>query len=197
MGRKDGRGLLMNHFGTKRLETTRLILRQFELGDAEAMYRNWASDSEVTKFLTWPTYSGSDDSRDVLEDWIANYSSDTFYHWAIVWKEIGQPIGSISVVRQSDDVGMVCFGYCIGKKWWGGGITAEAFAALITFFFEEVGASRIEAQHDPHNPNSGKVMLKCGLQFEGTMRKSGKNNQGICDLLGYAILSEDYFGRVK
>lgn len=39
----------MNHCGTKRLETERLILRRFVIGDAEAMYRNWASDGEVTK----------------------------------------------------------------------------------------------------------------------------------------------------
>ena len=44
----------MRHCGTQLLETERLILRRFEIGDAEAMYKNWASDSEVTKYLTWP-----------------------------------------------------------------------------------------------------------------------------------------------
>ena len=44
----------MNHLGTKKLETTRLILRPFVREDAAAMYRNWASDPEVTKFLSWP-----------------------------------------------------------------------------------------------------------------------------------------------
>ena len=38
----------MNHQGTKRLETARIVLRRFELADAQAMYDNWASDSEVT-----------------------------------------------------------------------------------------------------------------------------------------------------
>ena len=44
----------MRHCGTQLLETERLILRRFEIGDAEAMYRNWASDPDVTKYLTWP-----------------------------------------------------------------------------------------------------------------------------------------------
>lgn len=42
----------MNHKGTVTLETERLILRRFTMDDAEAMFRNWASDPEVTKYLT-------------------------------------------------------------------------------------------------------------------------------------------------
>lgn len=39
----------MNHNGTKVIETENLILRKFEISDAEAVYKNWASDSEVTR----------------------------------------------------------------------------------------------------------------------------------------------------
>ena len=46
----------MNHIGTIRLETDRLILRRFTMDDAEGMLNNWASDDEVTKYLTWPTH---------------------------------------------------------------------------------------------------------------------------------------------
>ena len=44
--------IFMNHCGTKQIETDRLILRRFESTDADAMFQNWASDPEVTKFLT-------------------------------------------------------------------------------------------------------------------------------------------------
>ena len=47
----------MEHKGTVTLETPRLILRRLTLAVAEPMYRNWASDPGVTKFLTWPTHS--------------------------------------------------------------------------------------------------------------------------------------------
>ncbi len=47
----------MNHCGTQRLETKRLVLRRLAVSDAEAMFRNWASDPEVTRFLTWPTHT--------------------------------------------------------------------------------------------------------------------------------------------
>ena len=88
---------------------------------------------------------------------------------------------------------MVHIGYCIGRKWWNNGITSEALKELIRFFFEEVCVNRIESRHDPRNPNSGKVMTKHGLKYEGTMRQSDINNQGICDAAFYALLSEDYF----
>ncbi|MDY4543698.1 MAG: hypothetical protein SPE00_00015 [Bacilli bacterium] len=42
----------MNHKGTTKLETNRLILRRFVIEDAKAMYENWSSEDEVTKFLT-------------------------------------------------------------------------------------------------------------------------------------------------
>lgn len=47
----------MENRGTKRLETDRLILRQFTAEDADSMFQNWASDSEVTTFLTWPPHT--------------------------------------------------------------------------------------------------------------------------------------------
>ena len=42
---------MMNKAGTQKIETQRLILRQFEIEDAEDMYHNWASDPEVTRFI--------------------------------------------------------------------------------------------------------------------------------------------------
>ena len=77
----------------------RLVLRRFVIEDAEAMFENWASDPEVTKYLTWPAHTSTDTSRAVLEDWISFYPRENYYQWAIVLKENGsEPIGSISAV---------------------------------------------------------------------------------------------------
>jgi ribosomal protein S18 acetylase RimI-like enzyme len=53
--------------------------------------------------------------------------------------------------------------------------------------------NRVESRHDPRNPNSGKVMMKAGLKFEGVLRQSDWNNQGVCDAVYSAVLAEDYF----
>ncbi|MEG2740330.1 GNAT family N-acetyltransferase [Clostridium sp.] len=185
----------MNHKGTNIIETENLILRKFELADSEAMYRNWASDPEVTKFLSWKPIDSVYVSESVIKGWIDEYENEKFYQWAIVLKSNrDEPIGCISIVRQDEEIGMVQVGYCIGRKWWNKGITSEALNALIKYFINEVKANRIEARHDPLNASSGKVMIKCKMKYEGTMRKADKNNQGICDYSMYAILAEDYIG---
>ena len=183
----------MEHLGTKELESKRLILRRFTLNDAQNVFKNWANDDEVTKYLTWPTHKDINTTKYVLEQWIKNYEKKDFYQWAIVLKEINEPIGSISSVKTDDEIKMVHIGYCIGKKWWNKGITSEALNVLLKYFFEEVGVNRIESRHDTNNPNSGKVMKKCGMKYEGLMRQADKNNQGLGDTVYYGILAEDYF----
>lgn len=181
----------MKHLGTKQLDTTRLMLRRFALEDARAMYENWASDPEVTQYLTWPAHSSLAVSETVTADWVSHYGEDNYYQWAIVLKELGEPIGSIAAVRVDDRAQLVHIGYCIGRNWWHQGIMSEALRAVIDFFMDEVGVNRVESRHDPRNPNSGAVMRKCGMTYEGTMRQSDWNNQGICDASWYAILAEE------
>lgn len=181
----------MKHCGTQRLDTERLILRRLVMEDAAAMYQNWASDKEVTKFLSWPAHTSQEISEYVIADWIKEYANENYYQWAIVLKDEGEPIGSIAVVRTDEDISMAHVGYCIGKAYWNKGITSEALKAVMDFLFDVVGANRVEAQHDPHNPNSGRVMKKCGMKYEGTLRSSYKNNQGICDACYYAILKSE------
>ncbi len=120
------------------------------------------------------------------------YENDNFYKWAIVLKGTGEPIGSISIVRINEKTNSVDIGYCIGFKWWNKRIVSEAFSSIISFVFEEMHVNRIEARHDSNNPNSGKVMIKCGLKYEGILRQSDYNNQGVVDAVYYSILASEY-----
>lgn len=182
----------MLHCGTQSISTERLILRRFSIDDAEAMYKNWASDPDVTKYLTWSPHTSIDVSKAILEEWIPSYSRKNYYHWAIVLKEHGSdPIGSIAAVHMNDDIAMVHIGYCLGKKWWHQGIMSEALNAVIDYFFNKVEVNRIESRHDPRNPHSGMVMKKCKMKYEGTMRSSDRNNQGICDACWYSLLKSE------
>lgn len=181
----------MKHLGTQTIETPRLILRRFSEADAQAMFENWASDPEVTKYLTWPTHESVEVSRAVLKDWVEAYERDDYYQWAIELKQLGQPVGSIAVVSNNDSLCLAHVGYCIGRRWWRQGITSEAMQAVMDYLFEEVGMNRVESRHDPRNENSGRVMRKCGMKFEGTHRQSDRNNQGICDASWYALLASE------
>lgn len=183
----------MEHKGTRIMETDRLILRPFQAGDEEFMFRNWASDPEVTKFLTWPTHESVDISAQVVESWEKENGNPSNYQWAVELKEIHEPIGSLSAVKTDDRTQSATVGYCIGRRWWGRGIVAEALEAVLAFFFDQVGMNCVNACHDPRNPNSGRVMRKCGMSYEGTWRAGGVNNQGVCDEVWYSILRDEYY----
>ena len=183
---------MLNHKGTEKLETKRLILRKFRMEDYLAMYNNWACEDIVTKFLTWPTHSNPEVTKSVLTDWINNYSKKDYYNWAIELKSEKTIIGNISVVNYREETMLAILGYCMGSKWWGNGIMPESASAVLKYLFEEVGFNRIAADHDKNNPKSGRVMQKIGMKYEGTLRKAGFCNQGIIDEVWYSILKDEW-----
>lgn len=182
----------MNKTGTERMETERLILRRLRITDAEDMYYNWASDPEVTRFLTWPVHSNVDVTRSLLSDWVSRYEDGGYFNWVIEDKSSGKAIGNISVVGMKESVESAEIGYCMSREYWGRGIMPEALKAVINFLFGTVELKRIAARHDVNNPRSGRVMEKAGMKYEGTLRGDGRNNQGICDMVVRAILRSDW-----
>ena len=181
----------MNKTGTQTIETHRLILRRLRAEDAEDMFINWASDPEVTRFLTWPAHTSVDVTRSLLSDWIPRYEDSGYFSWAIELKETGSVVGNISVVRLEEAIGEAEIGYCLGRAYWGRGIMPEALRAVIDYLFDTAGVNRIMAGHDVNNPKSGRVMEKAGMKPEGIRRGGGINNQGICDVACWSLLRSD------
>lgn len=182
----------MQKIGTKILDTKRLILRRFSPDDAEDMFQNWASDPEVTRFLTWPCHSSPDATRTLLEKWAAQYKDGGVFHWVIESKDCRQVIGSIAAMKLDEEIGSAEVGYCLSRRFWGQGIMPEALIAVMRFLFDEVGINRISSYHDVNNPRSGRVMEKAGMNYEGTLRQAAKNNQGICDVVVRAALRSEW-----
>ncbi len=181
----------MNKAGTQRIETSRLILRRFKPEDAEDMYSNWASDPEVTRYLTWQVHTSAMLTRNLLEDWITRYEDGGYFNWVMEYKETGKVIGNISVVRLNENTEAADMGYCMSRTYWGRGLMPEALTAVIKYLFDVVGLNRIAACHDVNNPKSGRVMDKAGMRQEGILRAAGKNNIGICDEVWHAIIRSD------
>jgi len=183
----------MTHLGTKTLETPRLILRQFRLSDAEDMYNNWANSPAVCRFLSWEPHKDAEETRQLLSRWVERYQNEKEYNWALELKELGQIIGNLSVVSLSDQHLHCELGYCMGERFWRKGLMPEAAERVIGFLFEEVGLNRIEAKHAAHNPASGRVMEKCGMAKEGTLRQRWLMHDGTLeDTNIWAILREDW-----
>ena len=114
---------MLTHQGTKTLRTNRLTLRRFTVEDANLMFENWANDTRVTRYLTWPAHTSPVFTKQLLESWCAEYEKPDFYNWAICLDN--HPIGNISAVEISERDESAALGYCIGTAYWRKGIMPE------------------------------------------------------------------------
>ncbi|MBP3703354.1 MAG: GNAT family N-acetyltransferase, partial [Lachnospiraceae bacterium] len=178
----------MKTIGTKQLETSRLCLRRFKISDAEAAYRNWTSDNEVSRYVRWETHKNVAETKSLLESWVSKYE-DGSYNWAVEVKETKELIGNISVIRMSEKNHNCEVGYCYGSAWWNQGYASEALKAVIDFLLSECGMYIVEAKHHSDNPASGRVMQKAGMTKEAVLneRRYNKETGDYHDLVYYSI----------
>ena len=149
------------------LETDRLRLRPFRLDDAEAMFSRWASDDEVTKYLTWPTHTDLEQTKAILARWVAEYEQPERLNFAIELKEEGNKlIGGIDVVHY--DEGMPVIGYNLSRAYWGRGIMTEACRRLLDYLFSQ-GYAEVRIAAMVENVGSRRVIEKCGGEYVDTV----------------------------
>lgn len=182
----------MNFIGTEKLETKRLILRKLSPDDAENIFKNWASDDEVTKYLIWESHKNLEITKEYLKNAVEEYENPKNFNWCIELKSIGEPIGTISCKNLDENVKKIEVGYCIGRRWWGNGIAAEALRKVIDFLIFKVGVNRVEAYHDVRNFASGRVMQKAGMKIEGLLREAYRFKSGVNDVYVYSALKKDF-----
>ncbi len=144
------------------LETNNLLLKQFRLDDAQAMFDNWASDPEVTKYLTWETHPNVEVTKAIIKEWVEEYKKPNTYRYAIMLKKTGELIGGIDVVKYTNGVPEI--GYCLAKKHWNKGYMTEACKALIKQLFD-AGFNKITIRAEEPNIGSNRVIEKCGFKF--------------------------------
>ena len=184
----------LTHTGTKEIETGRLRLRRFSLEDTNEIFREWANDERVVKYLTWERHGSAAETKTFLFEAIAGYEKNDSYLWGIELKESGGLIGSISSRITDERARISDIGYCLGERFWHSGYMPEALRAVLDYMFYEVNVNRIEACHSVNNPASGRVMEKAGMIKEGQRLRqkyiTGGGEYQDCDL--YALVKEDF-----
>ena len=180
------------------LETERLILRKMTLGDAEAMF-SYSCDPEVARHVLWSAYSDISEARNYLRYVLRSYRQDKPTSWAMELKETGRMIGTCGFMWVNEEHRSAEVGYSMSREYWNRGLMTEALSAVLKEGFENMGLHRIEAQHEVDNPASGRVMEKCGMRCEGTLRGRLYNKGRYVDVNLWAILLEEYLnlGRVR
>ena len=175
-------------------ETERLIIREWEIKDYQDLYE-YASLDEVTKYLSWPTYTDIEQAKTRIESLIIKYTEDINTHdYAIELKAEEKVIGSIGIVEFSPKAeGVAEIGYVLNPRFQGNGYMTEALKGMFVYIKKNQIAKRIVLRHDVENVKSGNVMKRAGMVFEGIIRKAGhKNNvRSRYDLAQYSILDEE------
>lgn len=176
----------MELLGTKTIETDRLILRKFQISDAEQMYTNWATDENTNRYVSWPMHKSVEETRTIVQNWIAEYEEISF-NWVVELKETHEIIGNIMVISISLKHSNCEIGYCYGSAYWGNGYATEALKAVIDYLLSECKFHVVEAKHLSLNPASGRVMEKAGMVKEATLkeRRFHKASGQYCDLIIY------------
>lgn len=176
--------------GVPILETNRLIIRQVSIEDIEYIY-NHMKNKEVRKYFEkfWP--KDIEGVERFVSEAVQRNENDQAAEWVIFLKDEKKVIGRIWFGKFLDWCSAVHVGYSLDHYYWSRGIVSEALDRVIAFGFDEMHLRRIEAWHDSSNIASGKVMVKCGLTFEGTLRERG--DSGNAEM--YSILETEYKGK--
>jgi [ribosomal protein S5]-alanine N-acetyltransferase len=150
-----------------RVLTDRLVLRRPEPGDVDAIFSRYASDPEVTRYLSFPTHRSLDDARAFVA-----YSDAEWRRWPagpflIESRGDGSLLGGTGLLFETPRRAMT--GYLLARDAWGRGYATEALAAIVGLA-GAVGVRRLFAHcHTAHLP-SAHVLEKCGFEREGVLR---------------------------
>jgi ribosomal-protein-alanine N-acetyltransferase len=177
----------MSTYSTPVLTTERLVLRPLKSADAAALFAIF-SDPAVVRF--WSTEAWTDISS--AETAIAKaqecYRDETDIRFGVELVRGGQLIGTVNLHHFFNQNKRCELGYAIASAHWGQGYASEALEAALEHGFREVGLNRIEADIDPRNEASGRVLEKLGFRKEGVMPQRWLVHGVYADTVNYGLL---------
>jgi [ribosomal protein S5]-alanine N-acetyltransferase len=148
-----------------RIETERLVLREFQRADLEALARI-LSDPAVMKF-SLTGVSSVDQVREKIESFLACYQVFGFGKWAVVLRESSELLGYCGIaVEQIDGNDEKELGYRLDSKYWGRGLATEAASAAIKCGFERFNLPYILGIVECENIASVRVLEKVGMRHQ-------------------------------
>lgn len=149
-----------------KIETERLILRNFRLEDFEELAPIMA-DPKGMKFSRTGNVLSVSETQDKITGFIASYKKHGFGKWAVIFKEHRRLIGYCGIaVEQVDNKDEKEIGYRLDSKYWNQGLATEAAAATIQYGFETFHFPYILGIADRENKASIRVLKKLGMIYQ-------------------------------
>jgi [ribosomal protein S5]-alanine N-acetyltransferase len=173
------------------LDTERLQLRWVDAGDAAALFALF-SDPQVTRYWSTPAWTSIAQGHAMIEESLASYRDGTSLRFAIVIQETGELAGHIRLYDFFDSNRRCDIGYALAPAHWGKGYLSEAMKSTLDYAFTHLDMNRIEADIDPRNDASQKLLERMRFQREGYMRERWIVNGEVCDTAFYGLLKSDW-----
>lgn len=146
--------------------TDRLLLRRLRYEDAEEIFYTYASKTEVTKFVSWPTHKTLQDTKNFLRYAVNAWDQGTDYSFSVRLKESNRLIGSFGIINEN---GKLQFGYALSPTQWNKGYATEVCTRFMQMLRTQTGVYRINTFVDAENVSSAKVLVKSGLVEEARL----------------------------
>ena len=183
---------MLTHCGTPEIATDRLILRAFQMDDAQSALLNWASDEYVQRMYSEPVYETIDAAKGLIAGYIEKYAQPYYYRWAVIEKKSGECIGQIAIYLVVDRDHFCEIEYCIGSAFQRKGYCSEAVIAVRDFAFEHIHIHKMQVCHKAGNIASKRVIEKCGFRYDGTLRDYFYMDGQYVDRLFYSMVEDEW-----
>jgi len=152
------------------LETERLRLRWLEERDVEPLYEVFG-DPAVMRYWSSPPLADKAAATALLHEIRDYFVSGELYQWGIALADADQVIGTVTLADIDRAHRRAGVGFALAQPAWGQGYATEAVTRLIEHAFEDLELHRLEADVDPRNAPSLRLLQRLGFQREGLLRE--------------------------
>lgn len=173
------------------LEGARVRLRAHrddDLDDLHAVH----SDPAVMRYWSTPAWTEVERTRERLALAQAGNDPDACLAWAIAGRDDDRLIGGVTVFRIDRAQGRAEVGYALRSSAWGRGHAQEALRLALAYAFQALALRRIEADIDPRNLASCRLVERLGFVREGLLRERWCVAGERQDTALYGLLARDF-----
>lgn len=177
----------MSTYITPVLTTERLMLRPLAASDAPALYAIF-SDPAVVRYWSSEPWTDISFAEAAIARALEAYRDETELRFAIEVAATRELIGTVALHHFFNQNNRCELGYALGSRHWGQGYASEALVAALDHGFSAMGLNRIEADIDPRNAASARLLEKLGFRKEGLMPQRWLVHGEYADTAYYGLL---------
>lgn len=170
------------------LNTERLILRRTTMADIGEIFF-LRSDPRVLQYIKRHPCQSEEEAAAFIRLLDGNIENNEGVPWAISLKDSTKLIGSIGIWRFTKEHYRAEIGYVMDPEYQGQGLMQEALRAAVDYGFDTLGLHSIEANTDPENIASQRVLERTGFVREGHLRENHFFEGRFFDTVIYSMLS--------